>query len=574
MSITTTHHLSGQTEIVTDGGMVTANHRLAAEAGAQILAQGGNAIDAAVATSFAVGVVEPVMSGIGGRGYMLIRFPESGEVVAIDGHERAPGKARPDMYRLLQPRATLTDEGDYRVPVVNSANSVGPLAVAIPGVLGALAVAHQRYGRLPLATVLEPAIALAEEGFDVSVTMATSIAIHRGKLGQFPATAEIFLPNSHAPAPGERFIQRDLARSYRLIAEHGADEFYRGSIARVIAEDMERSGGILTERDLAEFEPRIWDQPITGSYRGYQILGMPDATGCITLIQIMHLLEGYDLSALEALEPKYLHLVLESLRIAFQDRLAVIEDGEVVSVPYAGLASKAFASDRRKEINLEQALETVTPGDAWPFDEAAADPRPHARKITWRPVDNDTTHFCVVDRDRVTVSMTQSIIDAFGSGVVAKGTGILLNSAMRGFNPVPGQRGSIAPGKRSVHNGTPTIVLTPDGRPRLAIGGEGGTRIITGVAQILVNLIDRGWGLQDAVGAPRVHNEGWESLVSTHIPEATREELRRRGHRFSEVTPGFALPIFSRINGIAFDQAGRLASGVDPYCDAGAASVV
>jgi gamma-glutamyltranspeptidase/glutathione hydrolase len=359
-----------------------------------------------------------------------------------------------------------------------------------------------------------------------------------------------------------------------LIAEHGPDEFYRGSIARAIGAEMERVGGILTERDLADFEIRVWDQPLIGTYRGYRLVSMPDATGGITLLQIMNLLEGDDLASLDAFDPQYLHLLLESLRIAFQDRLAVIEDGDVTAVPYAGLASKGFAALRRRSISPMRALEHVDPADPWPFNDDAIPARPNARRVTWRAGDSDTTHFCVVDRDRITVSMTQSIIDAFGSGMVIPGTGVLLNSAMHNFNPIPGQLGSVAAGKRSVHNGTPTIVLSPDGSPRLAIGGAGGTKIITGVAQILVNVLDRGWSLQDAVAAPRVHNEGWESEVDDRISLAVREELQRLGHRFTLVSPRFARPVFSRINGIAFELSGHCASGVDTLSDAGAAGLV
>jgi len=572
MITTTPGTQCSQFELLTRGGMVTSNQHLAAEAGAGVLARGGNAIDAAVATAFAVGVVEPAMSGLGGRGYLVAHFITSGTSTVIDGHERAPRAARADMFPVVEARQIPTQGWGPQVPVAGSANTVGHLAVAVPGVVGALGVAHRRHGRLPWNAVLEPAIALAADGFEVSVPLATTIATNRAKLARFPATAAIFLPDGCPPAPGARLRQPDLAESLRRLAEHGPDEFYRGSIAAAIAAEMERAGGVLSQADLAAFEPRVWDRPLVGSYRGYRLLTVPEATGGVTLLQIMNLLEGFDLAALDPLEPAALHLLLEACRVAFRDRLAVIEDPAFAPVPYAGLASKAFAKARRPLIRADRALDGVEPGDAWPFDEA--DGRvPSAASVGWRATDHDTTHFCVVDRDRTVVAMTQSIIDAFGSGVVVPGTGILLNSAMHNFNPIPGELGSIAPWKRSVHNGVPTVVLHADGQPCLAIGGAGGTKIITGVAQILVNVLDRGVGLQQAVEIPRVHNEGWESEVDGRIAPETRERLRALGHRFDAVTPRYARPGFSRINGIAIGAAQRLASGVDPFTDAGAAGI-
>ncbi|MBI4278912.1 MAG: gamma-glutamyltransferase [Armatimonadetes bacterium] len=573
MTITTTMLQHSQSELSARGGLVTANHRLAAETGAAMLAGGGNAVDAAAAASFAIGVVEPAMSGMGGRGYMVIYFTRDGSGTVIDGHERAPLGARADMFKVEDARQVPTQGWGPLVPVVGAANSTGHLAAAVPGVVGAIATAHRRYGRLPLKTVLEPAMALAEEGFEVSVPLATTIAMNRSRLARFAASAAIFLRNGHPPVPGDRLVQPDLARSLRLMAEHGADEFYTGSIARAIAAEMERAGGLITLRDLAEFRPRVWERPLAGSYRGHRLLTVPEATGGITLVQIMNLLEGFDLATLDPLGACSLHLLLEACRIAFRDRLAVIDDPAFTPVPYAGLGSEAFADARRRIISRERALEDVTPADPWPYDGDAAAALPGAHAGAWRAGDQDTTHFCAVDRDRTVVSMTQSIIDAFGSGVVVPGTGILLNSAMHNFNPVPGQLGSIAPWKRSVHNGTPVIVLRPDGTPCLAIGGAGGTKIITGVAQILVNVLDRHWKLQDAVEAPRVHNEGWESQVDGRVPVGVVDELRRMGHSLEVVMPRFARPGFSRINGIAAGPDGTLSSGVDPFSDAGAAAV-
>jgi gamma-glutamyltranspeptidase / glutathione hydrolase len=536
-------------------GMVTANHRLAAEAGALILDRGGNAIDAAVATSFAIGVVEPAMSGVGGRGYMLIHAPRRAVSVAIDGHERAPRAATPDMFAPTDGRAQITAGWGPLTPVQGDANATGHLAVAVPGVVAALAIAHRHYGSLAWKTLLEPAIALAGEGFEVTVSLAALIARHRPKLARFAATAAVFLPSGHAPAPGDRLVQSDLAGSLRSIAERGPAEFYTGAIARAIAAEMARAGGRLSERDLAEFAAREWAQPLRGTYNTHTVLTLPESTGGITLLQILNLLEGYPLQSLDACGSEHLHLMLEAMRVAFADRLNVVDDPATRAVPFDGLASKGFADARRQTIRREAASAEVQPGDAWPFN-----------------ADRDTTHFCVVDGEGAIVSMTQSIIDAFGSGVVVPGAGILLNSAMHNFNPVPGGVGSIAPWKRSAHYGTPTIVLRPDGQPLLAIGGAGGTKITTGVAQVLVGVVDHGLGMQEAIQAPRVHNEGGSSQVDVRVSAHVRDRLAEMGHGVEVVQSSFAQPGWARINGIMFSAPDPLSSGVDPFGDAGAAA--
>jgi gamma-glutamyltranspeptidase / glutathione hydrolase len=565
-----------QTALIAREGMVTANHRLAAGAGAAMLARGGNAVDAAAATSFALGVVEPAMSGLGGRGYLVIHSTEAGASTVIDGHERAPLAARAEMFQAADRREHPNPGWGPEVPVVGQANTVGHRAVAVPGALGAIALAHARYGRLPLATVLEPAVALAEEGFEVTVALATMLAQHRRKLARHEGTAAIFLPGGSPPEVGERLVQRDLARTLKLIARHGPDEFYTGSIARAIEDEMARGGGLVTAQDLAKFTPRVWAEPLTGTYRGWRVLTVPEATGGITLLQILNLLEGIETARLDPFGSEYLHLLLEVFRIAFRDRLAVLDDPAFAPVPYGGLASKRFAEERRRLLSSARTLDPLEPADPWPFEDDGPGAVPAARLTPWRagPVaESDTTHFCVVDRARTVVSMTQSIIDAFGSGVVVSGTGILLNSCMHNFNPLPGRLRSIAPWKRSVHNGVPTVVLREDGRPYLTIGGAGGTKIITGVAQILVNVLDRAWDLQDAVAAPRVHNEGYTSQMDGRIRPEVFKRLRGMGHDLSRETPGYARPVFSRINGIAISSGGILASGVDPFGDAGAAAV-
>lgn len=568
----TSELVCSQTSVMTTEGMVTSNHYLAANAGASILAQGGNAVDAALATSFAVGVVEPAMSGLAGRGYLVLHIPTSSESVVIDGHERAPMAARPDMFQLdtSQPLPDEPVPGWGMMPaIVDDANSQGHVAVAVPGVLGALAIAHRRYGRLPWKHLFEPAITLAAEGVPVSVPLATLLARSRSKLARFPATAEIFFRDGHTLLAGDTLVQTDLAGTLRKIAEHGVQEFYTGTLAESIAAEIAAGGGVLTSTDLAAFQPRVWDTPLRTTYRGHEVLTVPEAAGGITLVEILNVLEGYDLASLPAFEPSSLHLLIEAMRVAFRDRHAFLDDPEFVDVPLAGLASKAFAAQRRESISLESAQSHPGPGDPWAFEQGA---RPHGIPHSFLPSDSDTTHFCVVDCDRMVVSMTQSIIDAFGSGLVVPGTGMLLNSAMHNFNPVPNELRSIAPWKRAAHYGTPTIVLSPDGLPRVAIGGAGGTMVTTGVAQILVNILDRGMSAQEAVAAPRIHNEGWGTLADARLTSGTLEMLGNMGHHLDVVAPGFAKPAFSRINAIGITDGGCLSSGVDIFTDAGAAA--
>jgi len=519
-------------------------------------------------------VVEPGASGIGGRGYLVMHVPASnggGESIVIDGHERAPLAARPDMFEVEDIRGRPTSGWGPQVPVKGDANAVGHLAVAVPGVVAALYEAHRRYGRLSWSQVLAPGIALAEDGFEVSVPFAVGLARSRAKLARFPATADLFLPGGQPLLPGSRLRQPDLARSYRLIAQEGPDALYRGALARAIVEEMARGGGILAADDLARFRPRVWDAPLRGSYRDHQILTVPETTGGITLIQALNLLEGFDLAQLEPLGAPALHLLLESMKVAFVDRLAVLDDPAFQPVPFGGLASKAFAVERRTLISAEHALGEVEPGDPWPY-EADGAAHPSVQLVAGGASDQDTTHICAVDGDRMIVSLTQSVIDAYGSGVVVPGTGILLNSAMHNFTPAPGQLSSIAPWKRSVHNGVPTIVLRPDGSPLLAIGGAGGTKIITGVVQAILHVLDHGWTVQEAIDAPRAHHEGNLSEVDARVGPEVLAQLYRLGHQFDVVRSEYARPGFSRVNGIQLSADGRATSGVDPWSDGGAAA--
>jgi gamma-glutamyltranspeptidase/glutathione hydrolase len=560
---------TGTLRLETAGALVTANHHLAARAGASMFGLGGNAMDAAAATAFAAGVVEPAMSGIGGRGYIVVLPARSREPTVIDGHERAPLGSSADMFELRAADERRTSGWGPQVDVVARANAEGHLAVAVPGVLRALAVAQGRFGRLPWATVLEPAIALAADGFEVDGSLAFLLATHRERLARHPATAAVFLDPGGEPWPtGHPLVQADLAESLRLIARDGADEFYTGSIARAIAAEMESGGGIVSLADLERIDARVWPAPLSATYREHRLCGVPDAAGTVTLLEIMNLLEGFELAELEPTEPLYLHLLLEVFRAAFEDRFRFVADSAFARGPLEALAAKSFADARRSGIDPAH-RSRLEPIDPW--DEVPQHP-PASGRAVGAGGGAHTTHFSAVDGERMVVAMTQSIIDPFGAGVVVAGTGILLNSAMHNFDPRPGFLRSIAPWKRSAHFGTPLVVLDPDGAPRLALGGGGGTKIVTGLAQMLVNVIDRGWALQEAADAPRVHAEDATAEVEARIAAASREELRRRGHTLEVPDPPPAATTFARINGIEIGRDGIASSGVD-FEPAGAAAV-
>jgi gamma-glutamyltranspeptidase/glutathione hydrolase len=553
------------------GGLVTANSAPAAAAGARTLAAGGNAMDAAAATAFASGVVEPAMSGIGGRGYLVVLEPGSTEPAIVDGHERAPASARPDMFELAATGSRLVSGWGVGTDVVGAANRDGHRAVAVPAVVPALAEAHRRFGALPWRALLEPAIQLAREGVVVDETLAAAIAGNHARLARFPASAAIFLPAGRLLRAGDRLVQRDLARSLQALADLGPEELADGGLARALAAEVARGGGTLALDDLRRIEPRVWAAPATATFHGHRILGVPGATGAVTLSEILNMIEALGVEA-EARVAADSHCLAEIFRAAFEDRWRHVDDEEAVAVPFAGLANERFARMRAAAIDRERRGDVLAPVDPWPFEGADRPDAAAAPAAGGAPGDRHTTHFCAVDESRMVVSMTQSLVDEFGSAVVVPGTGVLLNSAMHNFNPAPGRIGSIGPGRRAPHFGTPLVVLTPDGRPRLAIGGGGGTRIVTGIAQVLTRVLGRGEPLASAIAAPRIHCEGGPIEVDHRAVAVVRAGLQLRGHRVQRAVQRFGRPAFARLNGIEIAADGGLTGGVDPYTNAGAST--
>ncbi|MCC7368040.1 MAG: gamma-glutamyltransferase [Chloroflexi bacterium] len=564
----------GKQQAEADNGMVASLHPLASAAGLEILKAGGNAVDAAVATAFAIGVVEPFMSGAGGVAAMVFYSASTGKTVVVDGSGIAPRAARPDSFEL-DDAGTQGGLYGWRGTKGNAQNQ-GFRAPIVPGMPAAMLYAHATYGsgKVSRAQVLAPAIRLADEGFPVDGYVASTIAYHQRMLRQnaeafrtfFHADGTPLMPGSLGTKP-ERLVQKDLARTLTLLAEGGVDAYYRGEIARMMVDDFQANGGMLTLEDFADYADhgvREFDQPLAATYRDYTLHGIPKASGCVTAYQALNILEQFDLAACGAGTAGATHLIAEALRRAFLDRLTHLADPDRQTVPFDGVLSKGYAQHLASTIDPERATPNVGPGDPWAFQE------------TRRPAlvgaaggdggDTCTTHLTAVDADRNVVTLTTTLGELFGSGVMPRGTGVTLNGGMTWFNPEPGTVNSIEPGKRIFWAPTPTIVLDGAGQPILALGAPGGRRIMSAVLQSIVNVLDFGMGVQDAVTAPRIHCEGPTTLAEARLGEDVLGQLAGMGHQLDVVEESGPTFSFARPNGIAIDHAnGRLTGGVNQF---------
>jgi len=503
-------------------GMAVSAHPLASEAGLAVLKQGGNAVDAAAATALAISVVEPFSAGIGGGGFLLLRRAETGTVQALDFRERAPKRATRDMYLdkqgKVRPRASLD----------------GHLAAGIPGTVAGLYTVHREYGKLPWATVVAPAIALAENGFPVSSRFTKAVKGRQDTIQKNPAARQVFTKGGILYQPGELLVQRDLALTLRKISQN-PQSFYTGDIARAIASDMAKNGGLITLEDLKNYTP-IWRNPVCGNFRTYEICAMsPPSSGGVHLLQILNILGDTDLKKLGPKNPDTLHLMAESMRIAYADRSEYLGDPDFVSVPVKALTSKNYAKLRRSQIQMSKAKPSI--------EVKAVNTQTLNRFVYESP---ETTHLTVVDKERNVVSLTFTVNGGFGAGAVAAGTGILLNNEMDDFAAAPGvpnlfglvggEANSIAPGKTPLSSMTP-IIVTENGKFRLAAGASGGSTIITTVLQIVLNVLVYDMNVGEAVSAPRVHHQWLPDRLMVEkggFDAATLSELRRRGHVIRE----------------------------------------
>ncbi len=537
-------------------GMVVTSQVDATQAGVELLAAGGNAVDAAVAAAFALAVTQPFSTGIGGGAFVLIRLAD-GEVVALDCRETAPAAADADMF--------------VRPGVPERASLRGGLAVATPGLVEGLALALARYGTRSLAEVLAPAIRLADAGFAIGPYHAGMLEEMRGHGldARFPETGRIQFPPPGTPVrPGWVLVQKDLARTLRAIAKRGPDAFYRGDVARRIAAEVKAEGGILDEADLAGYEPRL-REPVWGVYRGFEIASFPPpSSGGVALIEALNILEGFELAPLGAGSSASLHRIAEAMKLAFADRAAYLGDPDFAPAPVEELASKEYAARLRALINPPR-------WRRWPWTWLRGETALRVEGPGALPDDAGTTHLSVSDAAGNAVSLTETINTPFGSGITVPGTGIVLNNEMDDFAVATNQpnayglidtRGAnaVAPGKRPLSSMTPSFVLR-DGGLFLVTGSPGGPRIISTVLLTILNVVDYGMDVQAAVAAPRIHHQ-WSPdvlYVEPAVPLDVIEGLRRRGH-----TVEVGRRDWSAAEAIQVDpESGWLLGGSDPRRD-------
>jgi gamma-glutamyltranspeptidase/glutathione hydrolase len=519
-------------------GMVATTDVLASRAGVEVLEAGGNAVDAAVAVSFALAVVNPEAGNTGGSGFMIVHGTD-GETAALDYRGRAPGNAAPDMF--LDSSGTLTGSSE-----------LGHLAVAVPGSVRGLWDAHARFGSLPWKRLLEPAVELAQ-GFVVEDRLVRSFEPHIvSGLSRFPASAQIFLPAGAVPRRGSVFRQPDLQRTLERIRDQGADGFYRGEIADLLVEEMRRGGGILTHDDLASYRS-VWREPVRFRYRDRTVLSMsPSSSGGVALAAMAHILSRWTLSDLRWHSARHVHLLAEAWKRAFADRNHYLADPDHVEMPLETLLSAEYGRWRTEDVSPTRATPSsaVAPGvEAYRAAEAGSaspdrlgkGPRPARRE------GRHTTHVSIVDAGGDAVSLTTTLNTWFGSKVVAEGTGVLLNNEMDDFTAkvgapnhfglVQGEANAIAPGKRMLSAMTPSLVLDARGRPSLVVGTPGGATILTTVFQVISNVLDHGMTLAEAVAAPRVHHQHLPDVIDVEpggLPVEVTEELRALGHTVVE----------------------------------------
>ena len=532
--------------LTTKRGMVVSAHPLASQAGLDILRSGGNAVDAAVATTFAISVVEPFSAGIGGGGFLLLHQANNSQMKALDFRERAPLKATKNMY--------LDAQGKVRPNL----SIDGYLSVGVPGTVAGLYQVHRQYGKLPWAKVVAPSIKYAQEGFVVTERFVGAVESRKKLILSNQAARQVFTRNGTMYAAGDKLIQRDLAKTLQQIATE-PQSFYTGNIARAIAKDMAKNGGLITLEDLKTYKP-IWRTPVCGNFRQSRICSMPPpSSGGVHLLQILNLIGDTDLKAKGWHNPDVLHLMVEAMRIAYADRSEYLGDPDFVKVPVQQLISPEYAAKRRQEIRAN-----ATPSiKVKPVDKATLERFTKAESP-------DTSHLTVVDEQRNAVSLTFTINYGFGSGVVTPGTGILLNDEMDDFAAAPGvpnaygliggDANAIAPRKTPLSSMTPTIV-TQNNRLKMATGAPGGSTIITTVLQVILGVLAYDMNAGEAVSAPRIHHQWLPDELRMQpfgLDTATIAELKRRGHQVKQTSP------WGNANAIVVTADGKLDGAADP----------
>jgi gamma-glutamyltranspeptidase/glutathione hydrolase len=471
--------------------MVVSATELASRVGADILEAGGNAVDAAIATGFALAVTHPSAGNIGGGGFMVIRFPD-GTSTVFDYREKAPLAAHPEMF--------LDENGEYSREIHHSSYR----SVGVPGTVAGFVKAHETYGELEWEQLVQPAVALARDGFEMMPGLARSLEYAIERMEPYPVSVAQFSKDGEPYEAGELFRQPDLAGTLERIMREGRAGFYAGETARLIAEEMERGGGLITEEDLARYEAHE-REPIRGSYRGYDLISMPPpSSGGTALIEMLNILEGYDISEMGHNSPEYIHHLVEAMRRAYRDRATFLADADFAEVPIERLTSKEYASQLRETINVAHAGRSTPEDVNLPYEST------------------ETTHYSVVDANGMAVAVTYTLESGYGSKITVAGGGFLLNNEMGDFNGRPGLTDSTGligtdpnlarPEQRMLSSMTPTI-LSKDGQLVAVVGSPGGRTIINSVLQVVLNLADFEMGIQEAVDAPRLHHQWLPDMV-------------------------------------------------------------
>lgn len=546
--------LSHYGPFVTTGrqGMVVTAGDQASEAGVAMMRRGGNAVDAAVAASFAISVLRPQSTGIGGGGFFLLYLAKSKETVAVDFRERAPLRASRDMFVR-----------DGKAAPELSRN--GPLAVAVPGLVAGLVEIQKKYGTMPLKEVMEPAIRLADEGFPIYPQLSGAIAYRAKLLGDSPATRAIYFREDRPLREGELLVQKDLTRTLRAIAENGKDAFYKGQVADAIVNEMKARGGLITQEDLDAYQV-LYRTPLVSTFQGVRIHAMPlPSSGGVLIGEMLNILSGFPLQKLGFHTPQSIHLLTETMRLAFHDRARYLGDPDFVQVPVPMLTSTEYAANLRAKIDLTKA----TPSNAIPV------------VTPGKTESTSTTHISIIDRDGNAIATTQTVNLYFGSGVMAPGTGVMLNDEMDDFsaqqsNPNAfgllgeNEANAIAPRKTPLSSMSPTIV-TRDGKVILVTGSPGGSRIISATLQVLLNVLAYDMSLPEAMFAPRIHHQWFpdELLVEARKgsqPEGLVAALQQLGHKVTLVEDtGDGRTPFGNVQALHVDISSGLITGVsDP----------
>ncbi|HEY6368162.1 MAG TPA: gamma-glutamyltransferase [Candidatus Binatia bacterium] len=497
-------------------GLVVSDNKLATEAGMEILDRGGNAVDAAIATAFALAVVDQAASGLGGGGFMMIYDARDKRAHALDFRETAPEAAHADLYvRNGKPAPSL--------------GLTGGLAVAVPGEVAGLLTAMKRFGSLPLAVLMAPAIRLAIEGFPLDASLRYAIERQSSNMKKFPELGRVFLVKDEVPPEGEIIRQPDLGQTLKAIVSEGVDVFYQGWVAQAITDTVKNEGGVLSFDDLRSYKP-VWRQPLVGSYRNRTVITMPPpSSGGVALIQMLNVLESHQLNQLAHNSGTYLQLIAEAMKHAFADRAQYLGDPDFVKAPISTLISKDYATWIRGRISP---IKTY--------------PAKYYGLRNFKTEQGGTTHFSVLDRFGNAVACTLSVNTRFGSKILVPKTGIVLNNEIDDFAIYPSgnvyglvgnEANALQPKKRPLSSMTPTIILQGD-RPELIVGAAGGPRIISATLQTIVNVLDFHMPVKEAVEAPRVHHQ-WipeEINVETKLTPEAKKSLERRGHSVKEKT--------------------------------------